>query len=113
MRDLTVIGFEEQRVSNTVKFGKIDEVRGSIYTLDGYNLITKVDMENICFRQEEDRVVVYDSERNVIMDVAIGDIDNWMIKKLSDDTDEHVFSIRNKGVYCQMLVCGYEIDEVA
>lgn len=100
--------FEDQHIDRSNRRGKIGRVSGSIYTLNGYNLITKVDVKNLRFIQDDKRIVIYDSRNEVIMDTSLDDIFDWKIKKYSDDMDEHVFCVKDKGFYCKMLVSGYE-----
>lgn len=113
MSDLKKCGFVEQKVSSATRTGKIDKVSGQIYTLDGYNLITTIDMENIEFVQMDDRVVAYDSNGKRVMNLSIYDMDGWAIKSYADNIEEHVFSIRNKGINCKVLVQGFDIKDAA
>ena len=101
------IGFECHKTDASNRWAHIESVHGTIYTLDGYNLLTRVAMKNITMNQTGDRVVVKDEDDNIVMDADVNDIVDWKIKQWSDDMEEHFFTIKNKGVCCQMLVEGY------
>lgn len=101
------IGFEHHKIDISNRCAHIKSVQGGIYTLDRYNLLTRVDMNELTMNQTGDRVIVKDKDDLIIMDVDVNDIGDWQIKQWSDDVEEHFFTIRSKGVFCQMLVEGY------
>ena len=101
-------GFKDKKVDTNKRKGTIEHITGSIFTLDGYNLITKVDVRDVKFIQDDKRVIVYGSDNDIIMDASISDISGWMIKECGEDMEEHIFTIANKGFYCKMLVSGYK-----
>lgn len=105
--DLKHIGFSDKNIDNGYRRAYIESVHGSIYTLDGYNLLTKVDFDGLTMQQENDRVVILNNDNSIVMDANVHDIHDWKAKKLTDNIEEHFFSIKNKGVYFQMLIEGY------
>lgn len=113
MRNFKEYGFVEQHANSAVRIGKIDEISGCIYTIDSYNLITTVRLVNIEFVQDGDRFVAKDENGCVVANMNVNEMDGWMIKDYGDGVEEHVFSIKEKGINCKMLVRGYAITEVA
>lgn len=106
MFDIREHGYVEQHVDSKMKTGRIKETSGQIYTLDGYNLLTTVNYKNIEFIQQGDRVIVTDSKGRIAMDMNVYDMDGWYIKDYGDGVEEHIFSIKDKGVMCKMVVKG-------
>ena len=106
--DLGKYGYETHYIDHAKRSGKIAHVSGSVFTTNGYNLITKVDMKNLRFVQDDERVIVYDSSNEVVMDTCLKDIECWQIKDWGTVGEEHVFTLTDRGVYCKMLVSGYE-----
>lgn len=106
--NLQKYGFTDRNVDNTPRSGTIKHITGSIFALNGYSLITKVDIEDLRFIQDDKRIIIYDSDNEIIMDAALNDICEWKVKKCGNDMEEHVFRIKRKGIYCKMLVSGYE-----
>lgn len=106
MFDIREHGYIKQHVDSKMKTGRIKETSGQIYTLDGYNLLTTVNYKNIEFIQQGDRVIVMDSKGRIAMDMNVYDMDGWHVKNYGDGVEEHVFSIKNKGVMCKMVVKG-------
>lgn len=113
MPNIDEYGFNYKQVSSAFRIGKIGRLSGQIYTLNKYNLVATLDMENIEFEQDGDRFVVYDSNGIRVANISIYDMDDWAIKRHGEGVEEHVFSVKKDGVSCKMLVEGFHITESA
>lgn len=101
-------GYEKHYIDHTKRSGKIAHVSGSVFTINSYNLITKVDMRDLKFIQDDERVIVHDCQNDIVMDVKLDDIVDWQIKNWGENMEEHVFTLVDRDFYCKMLVSGYE-----
>lgn len=104
-------GFIKQSVELDNKVGKIKKISSQIYTLNGYNLITTITRRNVGFIQNGDRIIVKDEHGVVIMNMSIYDMEDLMMKKHGDDVEERIFSIKNKGIYCKVVMCGLSVRD--
>lgn len=106
--NLEKYGYERHYIDHAKRSGKIAHASGSVFTINGYNLITKVDMRDLKFIQDDERVIVYDCQNDIVMDVKLDDIVGWQIKDYGGNMEEHVFTLVDRDFYCKMFVNGYD-----
>lgn len=110
MEKLSRYGFSKYSDTSLYRTGNIAKVHIDLYSNGVYNLYSRIVGQDIKYLKEEGRLILFNKNDEIIMDIIVNNITNPMMKSYGDTCSEIVFSI-NYMKY-RMFLCQHQTKEI-
>lgn len=93
MEKLSRHGFSKYSDTSLYRMGNIGKVHIDLYSNGVYNLYSRIVERDIKYLKEEGRLILFNENDEIIMDILVNNITNPMKKSYGDTCSEIIFSI--------------------
>lgn len=96
------LGFSQDNHTVSYCNGVIAKMHLDLYADNEYTLFGRVIADNVKYVKKDGRIILYNRYGDVILDAALQNISNGMMKSYSDTCREYIFTI--KGIKYRMVI---------